>query len=153
VDYNGVVSLRVMSILTPFAVLALAGSCQHVVAPQVILNIAKVESGFDTAAIHVNKNGTIDRGIMQINNSNDQWLGLTDAFDPCQSIHAAANLLASYARYNAGSPTSPVGLSYAQRVMATPKPMATPSVSISTTTVVYLRPSSEGRRQLVFSTR
>ena len=105
-----------MTILTASAVLVLAASCQHVVAPSVIAGIAMHESGGNTAAVHVNNNGTLDKGLMQINQANQTWLGLIDPFDPCQSIAAAARLLASYSRYNTGSPTA--GIGYAQAVAA-----------------------------------
>jgi hypothetical protein len=139
-------------IMTAAAVLTLAASCQSVVAPTTILQIATRESGLDTAAVHVNADGSRDEGLMQINERNKSWLGLRDPFDPCQSIHAAGALLASYSRYNTGNPTK--GIAYAQSVTArigasdaavtsAPKPLEPPSA-------VYAKPAHAGR-ELVYS--
>lgn len=103
-----------MATLTVTAVLALAASCQNVVAPQTLLKIAQVETNLNPSARHQNRDGSWDLGLMQINSKNLEWLGLTDPFDPCQSIHAAAALLASYSRYNSGSPTA--SMEYAMAV-------------------------------------
>lgn len=102
--------------LTAAAVLTLAASCQSLVAPVTILHDAMIESGLDPAAVHVNVDGTRDLGLMQINERNLVWLGLRDPFDACQSIRAASDLLASFSRYNTGSPTR--GISYARKVIA-----------------------------------
>lgn len=108
--------LVAMTILTPAAVLALAASCQSLVAPMTILQQAQVESGLDAGAVHVNADGSRDLGLMQINDRNVAWLDLRNPFDPCQSIRAASDLYASFSRYNTGSPTK--GIGYAQKVMA-----------------------------------
>lgn len=107
-----------MTTLSAAYVLALAMSCQNVVAPTTILRIAQHESGLDPAAVHINRDASRDRGLMQINEANDAWLGLRDPFDPCQSIRAAANLLASYSKYNTGSPTKGIENGYAAAVQA-----------------------------------
>ena len=97
----------------------LALDCGHSVSPVTLASIAKIESGFDPLAINDNDTKTssapgthesavalaskllaaghsIDLGIMQINSGNLQTLGLTieAAFDPCQSVAAAAAVLA-----------------------------------------------------------
>lgn len=105
-----------MTALTAAAVLALAASCQSVVAPVTILRIATHESGLDPGVVHRNTDGSLDLGLMQINSGNVAWLGLKDPLDPCESIRAAAALLASYSRYNSGSPTK--SLAYAEAVQA-----------------------------------
>jgi soluble lytic murein transglycosylase-like protein len=109
-----------VSALSLAAVTLLASTCQHVVAPSTIVGIAQHESGLDPARVHLNTDGTRDRGLMQINERNDAWLGLTDPFNPCQSIRAAADLLASFSRYNSGSPTRslPYALAVSARVDA-----------------------------------
>lgn len=109
-----------MAALTLPVVLALAASCQHVVAPATIAGIARHESAFDPRAIHKNTDGSIDAGLMQINSANWSWLGLTaeTAFDPCQSIRAAGALLASYSRFNTGNPVAGVGNGYVAAVVA-----------------------------------
>lgn len=58
--------------------------------------IAKVESNFNPAAVHYNKNGTYDYGLMQINSSwysvlgRERWLRLGD---PCYNILVGAWIL------------------------------------------------------------
>lgn len=107
------------AVLTAAAVFALAGTCQSLVAPMTILKIAQVESALDPQAVHRNRDGSTDFGLMQINSKNFTLLGLTsmaDALDPCRSISAAAALLASFSRYNSGSPTR--SLAYAASVQA-----------------------------------
>ncbi len=100
--------------------LALATACAPDVAPQTLLSIVSVESGFDPLIIGVNgaqpraiksatradavrtaraliANGvSIDLGLTQINSKNLPWLGLDlDAvFDPCQNLGASARILA-----------------------------------------------------------
>ncbi|GAC1649861.1 MAG: hypothetical protein NVS4B8_23710 [Herpetosiphon sp.] len=142
-----------MAIISITTALALAASCQSVVAPATIVDIAKHESRLDAAAVNRNRDGSIDVGLMQINSANWSWLGLTGAtaLDPCQSIAAAARLLASYSRYNSGSPTR--GLPYALAVTAhthpvdvkAPLPDAPPRGS------PFSRPAHTGR-ELVFNT-
>ena len=80
--------------------------------------LAWQESNFRPAAVGAaNRNGTRDYGLMQINESNFAWLGLSQAnvFDPAVNARAAAKVLrAAYAQgarsvadalsiYNAGS--------------------------------------------------
>jgi type IV secretion system protein VirB1 len=104
--------------LTAAAVLALATSCQSIVSPITIQQIAYRESGFDPAAVHLNRDGSRDLGLMQINERNIAFLSLQNPFDPCQSIRAAADLLASFSRYNTGSPTRGITNGYAMAVQA-----------------------------------
>lgn len=60
-------------------------------------SIAKVESGFDPRVINKNKNGTIDFGVMQIN---EYWAGIhglswwNELGHPCKNIKAGAMILA-----------------------------------------------------------
>jgi type IV secretion system protein VirB1 len=126
-----------VSALSVAAVLALAASCQGVAAPETIAQIVQVESGRDPLAVHDNTakrsyapatadearrlaagliaaGHSVDRGLAQINSSNDGWLGLQDPFDACQSVRAAANLLGYLSGYNTGSPTK--GIAYAVSV-------------------------------------
>ena len=115
-------------ILTAATVLTLAASCQSTVAPVTILKIAQVESGLNTNAAHWNRDGTADYGLMQINERNFPWLGLTreSALDPCRSIEASGRVLASFSRYNSGSPTK--SISYALKVQNVSVPVIpTPS--------------------------
>ena len=107
-----------MTTLTVAAVLALATTCQNVVAPTTILKIAQHESGMDPSARHVNRDGSIDVGLMQINNKNFAYLALADPMDPCESIAAAARLLKSFSLYNTGSPSKGISNGYAVAVQA-----------------------------------
>jgi type IV secretion system protein VirB1 len=97
----------------------LALRCGPSVAPSTLASIARTESGFQPLTINDNTTRTsgvpatgdiaiqiasklleaghsVDIGIMQINSANFAKLGLTlqAAFDPCQSIAAAAVILA-----------------------------------------------------------
>lgn len=63
--------------------------------PVLLIAIAKVESNFNPRAVNVNRNGTRDYGIMQINSSwlekyriPKEWI-----FDPCYNIHFGAMVL------------------------------------------------------------
>ena len=116
-----------MSALSPAVVLALAAQWASPVAPGTVLAQAQVESGLDPLVIHDDTTGRryrpstegaamrvalrleaaghdIDVGLMQINCRNFGWLhlSLAAAFDPVQSIRAAATVLVSFSRYNTG---------------------------------------------------
>ncbi|MRR08097.1 MAG: transglycosylase [Deltaproteobacteria bacterium] len=66
------------------------------IAPEILFNIAKVESGFNPAVVNKNRNGTYDYGLMQINSSwaktlgPERWKALTD---PCTSVRTGAWIL------------------------------------------------------------
>lgn len=107
-------------ILSLSATLALAATCAPQVAPQTLMAIVQVESGFDPLAIGVNgapglrprprsatqaaamardliaAGRSIDLGLAQLNHRNLPRLGLSldEAFDPCRNLTAAATLLA-----------------------------------------------------------
>jgi type IV secretion system protein VirB1 len=128
--------------LSPAAVLALAAQWGSPVAPGAILAQARVESSLDPLAIHDDTTGRnyrpstegaamrialrleaaghdIDVGIMQINCRNFGWLhlSLASAFDPVQSIRAAATVLVSYSRYNTGG-LGGLSNGYVQKVLS-----------------------------------
>lgn len=68
------------------------------VSPELLIAIAKVESGFNPRAVNKNKNGTVDRGIMQINTSWDGYLrrhGINPIYvwDACYNIYVGAMVL------------------------------------------------------------
>lgn len=99
--------------------LALVAQCSPSVAPETMLSVVQVESGFDPLVIGVNGSSrttlsptsvsdavakassliasgrNIDLGLAQINSRNLGWLGLSvaDAFDPCRNLEAAARVL------------------------------------------------------------
>lgn len=105
--------------MTLAALLLLAQDCAPGVAPETLLSVTKVESGFEPLAIGVNGKArralrppnkaaavqqaaeliaggaNVDLGLGQINSRNLKWLGLTleDAFDPCRNLAAAAKVL------------------------------------------------------------
>jgi hypothetical protein len=100
-----------------------------------LAGIATAESHVDPSAVHINEDGSRDVGLMQINERNFGWLGLTPqtALDPCQSIRAAAQLLQSYSRYNTGSPVAGFSNGYVQRVTAAVAQARTRAVTPRTT--------------------
>ena len=99
--------------------IVLANACAPNVAPETLLSIVAIESGFDPLIIGVNaappraikpatkdqavrvatellaKGASFDLGLGQINSRNLGWLGLSvrDAFDPCQNLAASARVL------------------------------------------------------------
>lgn len=62
----------------------------HKVAPEVVLRVIEVESNWNPGLEHVNTDGSVDRGLMQLNDSTWPWLarrtGITDA-DPLNPLH------------------------------------------------------------------
>jgi soluble lytic murein transglycosylase-like protein len=64
---------------------------------ELVLAVIWRESRFDASAVNVNKNGTQDSGIMQINDVNKAWLserwGIEDLMNPYQNIDAGTAML------------------------------------------------------------
>jgi type IV secretion system protein VirB1 len=135
------------AVILPLAVVTtLAVTCAPQVAPATLAAIAQTESGLDPLAIGDNTahrsyhpaakseavalatqlaadGHDLDLGLMQINQRNFGWLGLTadGAFEPCRSLAAGATVLTALSRYNTGSSSSLVGMAYARRVLSQPK--------------------------------
>ena len=111
-------------VMSLIAVTALAAQCAPAVAPQTLLAVVRVESGFDPLAIGVNgpqrtqlhpataaeakttaerlinQGQSVDLGLGQINSKNLSSLGLTitQAFDACSNLEASGRVLqAAYA--------------------------------------------------------
>lgn len=98
-----------------------AAAARHAVDPMLLYAIADVESSMRADAVHLNKDGSRDIGLMQINSVHLNRLaqrGVTEQslLDPCVSIQAGAEILADFVRrfgynwvavgaYNAGSGT------------------------------------------------
>ncbi len=65
-----------------------------------VLGIIDHESGFDENAVHRNANGTLDSGLMQINDVAKPWAenacGVTDLLDPKQNLLTGVTLLSGY---------------------------------------------------------
>lgn len=63
-----------------------------------VLSIIDSESSGITRAYNSNKNGSHDKGLMQINSINYAWLsrelGITDFYNPFQNIHCGVFMLA-----------------------------------------------------------
>ena len=71
---------------------------------QLLIALAKVESNFNPAAIHVNTNKSVDTGLMQINSSLLPALrkyNITEKslLDPCTSVHVGAWVLSQSIRF------------------------------------------------------
>ena len=84
-----------------------AAAAQYGVPANIALGVAAHESCFNPAATNDNTNGTTDYGVMQLNSTTVQTLGIADPMDPQQNINGGvqllANLLAQYGgnTYNA----------------------------------------------------
>ena len=63
-----------------------------------ITAIIGTESGGEIKAFNINENGTHDKGLMQINSFNYEWLtrelGITDFYNPRQNIHCGVFMIA-----------------------------------------------------------
>ncbi len=70
-------------------------AAQYGVPPSLALGIASHESGFNPNATNLNSNGTTDYGVMQLNTTTVQTLGVANPLDPQQNIDAGVGLLAS----------------------------------------------------------
>ncbi len=69
---------------------------QYGVPPNLALGVAAHESGFNPSATNLNTNGTTDWGVMQLNDTTVQTLGVSNPLDPTQNINAGVSLLAKY---------------------------------------------------------
>jgi type IV secretion system protein VirB1 len=109
-----------MSALTVQAALALALHCAPGVDPNLMVGIARHESGLDPTATHRNANGTTDYGLLQINSANFGWLSLSveSSLDPCRSMAAGAAILTRLSIYNTGNPTLGMANGYSAAVTA-----------------------------------
>ena len=69
---------------------------EYGISPEILYNIAAVESNFDPTAIGKNKNGSYDYGLMQINSiwaqtlGSRRWAALSD---PCTNVKTGAWIL------------------------------------------------------------
>lgn len=61
--------------------------------PKLLKLIAAKESGLNPGAINKNANGSTDRGIMQTNSQYESSWGVSDPFDPVQSVRGGARAL------------------------------------------------------------
>jgi soluble lytic murein transglycosylase-like protein len=93
-----------MVMLTVFFSQAAISSCfdlaseEFKIDRQVLYAIAKVESNLDANSININKNRTLDIGIMQINsihqkNLAEKGIALNELLDPCKNIIVGAWIL------------------------------------------------------------
>lgn len=70
--------------------------------------ISKAESGYNTTATHTNNNGTVDRGLFQINSVHRQFDGNRLLSDPQYNTNAAKSIydgqgLSTWATYTSGA--------------------------------------------------
>ena len=132
-----------MSALAPSALAALLATCAPDAPANYLTAIVRAESGLHPYAIHDNTAQTslfpetyeqavamardmlrqghsLDVGLMQVNVSNWNWLGLTaeTALDPCQNVAAGARVFEAFSRYNTGDPRRGFANGYVQRVVA-----------------------------------
>jgi soluble lytic murein transglycosylase-like protein len=88
------------STLTPaqlsVANMVVAAADQYGVPPDLALAIASHESGFNPNATNLNTNGTTDYGVMQLNTTTVQTLGVANPLDAQENIDAGVALLAKY---------------------------------------------------------
>jgi soluble lytic murein transglycosylase-like protein len=108
---------------------------KYAVEPELLQAIAMVESGMRPDAININKNGSRDIGLMQINSIHMPSLqrkGITEQrllAEPCLAVHVGASILAEFftrhgynwsavGAYNAGSAANreALRLRYARKV-------------------------------------
>ena len=82
------------------------------VPPSIALGVASHESGFNPNATNLNTNGTTDYGVMQLNSTTVQSLGVANPLDPQQNIDAGVALLAQYLNTYGGNTQSAL-LAYA----------------------------------------
>jgi soluble lytic murein transglycosylase-like protein len=69
------------------------------------LGVAAHESNFNPNATNLNSNGTTDYGVMQLNTTTINTLGVSNPLDPQQNINAGVGLLASYLQKYNGNQT------------------------------------------------
>jgi len=74
---------------------------RYAVSPHLLWAIAKAESSLNPSAIHHNRNGTVDVGLMQINSIWAEKLGKTwdHLNDPCTNLMAGAWILSQCVRH------------------------------------------------------
>ena len=129
-----------MTALSIPVALAIALRCAPAEDPAMLAGIARQESGLEPLTLHDNTSGqvlhgagvidaarrliaaghSVDLGAWQINSRNLSLLGLgiADAFEPCQSVAAAARLIELFSRYNTGSRSRGIANGYAAAVTA-----------------------------------
>jgi soluble lytic murein transglycosylase-like protein len=94
----GKIILIILFILHPISAQAFcfqeAGQ-RYEVSPWLLWAIARAESSLNPSAVHQNRNGTVDVGLMQINSVWADQLGKTWNFldDPCTNVMAGAWIL------------------------------------------------------------
>src|SRR5215472_11135222 len=92
--YRRCVALSILSIqqaINYASQVGFAGSSQN--SPLVIIvSIAEAESGLDTNATHVDADGSIDRGILQINNRAHPEVSAGSALNPFTAFAAGYHI-------------------------------------------------------------
>jgi type IV secretion system protein VirB1 len=144
-----------MSALTAAAFAALLATCAPSAPANYLTGIARTESRLEPYALHDNatdhaiypetresaiamarelleQGHSIDVGLLQVNNRNWAWLGLTveTALDPCRNLAAGARVFEAFSRYNTGDPQRGYARGYVQRVIANLRAMPSASAAI-----------------------
>lgn len=173
-----------MTALSIPVALAIALHCAPAEDPAMLVAIARQESGLETMTLRDNSSRqvlrgagvidsarrliaaghSVDLGPWQINSRNLSLLGLgiADAFEPCKSVAAAAQLIELFSRYNTGSPSRGIANGYAAAVIAASHavkaaspamPPAIPAVAqLPSAADPFAKPSRTGR-DLVFTNK
>lgn len=99
-----VLALALASATNGYAFCFAEAANRYGVNEQLLIAIAKVESGFNPNARHVNTDKTTDIGLMQINSSHLPELGkykITEQslLNPCTNVHVGAWVLAQSIRF------------------------------------------------------
>ena len=76
--------------------MVIASAVRQGVDPNLALAVATHESSLNPNAVNHNTNGTTDWGVMQLNDTTVQTLGVVNPTDPQQNIDAGVGLLAHY---------------------------------------------------------
>ena len=113
----------------PYANTIVTSAAEYDIPPSVLAGLLQQESGFIPTAVNTNANGSLDRGIAQINSAAHPNVSDAQAYDPAYAIPWAAKYLAGLikscgsvagglSRYNTGMCGSSTGQAYAAKVLA-----------------------------------
>jgi soluble lytic murein transglycosylase-like protein len=102
-------TLRGLGDTSAIQAMIVAAADSYGVPENIALGIASHESGFNPNAINHNTNGTTDYGVMQLNTTTVQTMGVSNPMDPQQNINAGVQLLANLLSNTAATSTTRCG--------------------------------------------